>query len=317
MQFFFFLYPLCIILKRPKTVTYLSQLNPIEKYPFKDIEHELKNFNYTSAHENNKKYYILGMFPHPTGSGLHIGHIVGYCVTDVIARFKRMMGYNVMHPMGWDTFGLPCELEAKKQKITPHKLILKNCKIFKNQLKRLGMSYDWSREITTSDKKYYKWTQWMISKMWEKGLLYTTRTLVNWCPELNTVLANEEVVNGQASSRGGFAIKKRLMTQWMLRLSDYAEYLDNGLDNLDWPKGLKNSQRKWLGRRDGFMIKMAVSSPKNNETAEFMNVFVEDPKSLTDIQLVVLAQPEKLLKINSIKNSILTELPHWLKNLIQ
>lgn len=199
------------------------------------------------------KYYILNMFPYPSGAGLHVGHVVGYTGTDVIARYKRQKGFNVLQPMGWDSFGLPAEQYAIRTGTHPAITTEKNIETYRKQLRALGFSYDWSREIATSDPKYYKWTQWLFTKLYEKGLAYEAEVTVNFCPALGTVLANEEVEDGK-SVEGGHPIERKPLRQWMFKITDYAERLLEDLDDLNWPDSLKNVQRHWIGRSEGLNI---------------------------------------------------------------
>ena len=199
---------------------------------------------------DKEKYYILDMFPYPSGDGLHVGHPLGYTATDILARYKRMRGFNVLHPMGWDAFGLPAEQYAVETGTHPATTTKKNIKRFKEQIKSLGFSYDWDREINTTDPKYYKWTQWIFLQLYKKGLAYQDEVPVNWCPELGTVLANEEVIDGK-SERGGYPVVRKPMRQWVFRITNYAESLLAGLDDVDWPENVKELQRNWIGRSEG------------------------------------------------------------------
>lgn len=196
------------------------------------------------------KFYALDMFPYPSGSGLHVGHPEGYTATDILARFARKQGKNVLHPMGWDSFGLPAEQYALQTGTHPGVTTDVNIGRFREQLQALGFSYDWGREVRTSDKDYYRWTQWIFIKLWEKGLAYQDEIPVNWCPGLGTVLANEEIVDG-LSERGGFPVERRPMKQWVLRITEYADRLLDDLDTLDWPESIKDMQRNWIGRSVG------------------------------------------------------------------
>lgn len=221
----------------------------------------------TTYNPNKPKYYCLDMFPYPSGAGLHVGHPEGYTATDIISRYKRMRGFNVIHPMGWDAFGLPAEQYAITTGKDPREFTYKNINIFKNQLENLGLSYDWNREIATCDPKYYKWTQWIFTKLYEKGLAEVKNIEVNWCEELGTVLANEEVlnVNGRmVSERGEFPVVKKPMRQWVLKITKYAERLLEGLDKLDWPQSVKDMQRNWIGKSVGAEVKFAVKDTKES-----------------------------------------------------
>ncbi len=205
----------------------------------------------TEAYDFSKpKYYVLDMFPYPSGQGLHVGHPEGYTATDIVARMKRMQGYNVMHPMGFDAFGLPAEQYALKTGHHPGEFTYRNIDHFRDQIKSLGFSYDWDREICTCDPDYYRWTQWIFLKMYERGLAYTAEMPVNWCPELGAVLANEEVIEGK-SAIGGYPVYRKMMRQWVLRITAYAEQLLNDLDTVDWPQSTKDMQRNWIGKSVG------------------------------------------------------------------
>src|SRR5580700_7224680 len=199
------------------------------------------------------KYYILDMFPYPSGAGLHVGHVTGYTATDILARYKRQKGFNVLHPMGWDSFGLPAEQYAIRTGTHPFITTQQNINTYRRQLKRLGFSYDWNRELATSDPKYYKWTQWIFTKLYEKDLAYEAEVQVNFCPALGTVLANEEVEEGR-SKEGGYPIERRPLRQWVLKITDYAEQLIQDLDLVDWPDHLKKLQIHWIGRSEGAKI---------------------------------------------------------------
>jgi leucyl-tRNA synthetase len=199
------------------------------------------------------KYYVLDMFPYPSGAGLHVGHPEGYTATDVVARYKRMKGFNVLHPMGWDAFGLPAERAAMRENIHPAIITQKNVDNFRRQIKRLGFSYDWDREIDTSAPDYYKWTQWIFLKLHERGLAYLAEVPVNWCPALGTVLANEEVKDGKYVETGDL-VERRSMKQWMLKITVYAERLIDDLEAVDWPEGVKEMQRNWIGKSKGAEI---------------------------------------------------------------
>ena len=190
----------------------------------------------TPTDRTRPKYYVLDMFPYPSGSGLHVGHPKGYVATDVVARAKRMMGFNVLRVMGWDSFGLPTERQAVRENKHPREITRRNIATFKQQLSTLGLSYDWSRELATSDPRYYKWTQWIFLKLYEKGLAYQAEVPVNWCPALGTVLANEEVKDGVYVETGD-PVEKRMMKQWMLRITEYADRLAEELDGLDLARG--------------------------------------------------------------------------------
>ena len=203
------------------------------------------------------KFYCLDMFPYPSGAGLHVGHPEGYTATDILCRYKRMKGFNVLHPMGWDAFGLPAEQYAVETGTHPAITTQKNVDRFREQIRALGFSYDWDREVNTTDPKYYKWTQWIFEQLYKKGLAYVAEVPVNWCPALGTVLANEEVIDGR-SERGNHPVIRRPMRQWMLKITEYAERLLKDLDTLDWPEGIKEMQRNWIGKSTGAMVDFGV-----------------------------------------------------------
>ena len=204
------------------------------------------------------KFYCLDMFPYPSGAGLHVGHPEGYTATDILCRYKRMKGFNVLHPMGWDAFGLPAEQYAVETGTHPAVTTKKNVDRFREQIRALGFSYDWDREVNTTDPNYYKWTQWIFEKLYEKGLAYVAEVPVNWCPALGTVLANEEVIDGR-SERGNHSVVRKPMRQWMLKITEYAERLLSGLDGLDWPEGIKEMQRNWIGKSTGALVDFGVA----------------------------------------------------------
>ena len=214
---------------------------------------ERKEYRCDTSDFSKPKYYALDMFPYPSGQGLHVGHPEGYTATDIVCRMKRMQGFNVLHPIGWDAFGLPAEQYAMKMNKHPEGFTLQNIANFRRQIQSLGFSYDYDREIMTCDPKYYKWTQWIFAKMFDKGLAYVDYKPVNWCPELGTVLANEEVIDGK-SERGGFPVIRKPMRQWMLKITAYADRLAKDLDGLDWPQSTIELQRNWIGRSEGTEI---------------------------------------------------------------
>ena len=199
------------------------------------------------------KYYLLDMFPYPSGHGLHVGHLKGYIASDILARYQRMRGFNVLHPMGWDSFGLPTERQAERDNLSPSEITKRNIRTFKSQLDLVGLSYDWEREFATSDPSYFKWTQWIFLKLFEMGLAYEANVPVNWCPALGTVLANEEVKDGVYIETGD-PVERRIMRQWMLKITAYADRLLDDLDTVDWPEQVKELQRNWIGRSEGAEI---------------------------------------------------------------
>lgn len=239
---------------------------------------------------NKPKFYVLDMFPYPSGSGLHVGHVVGYTGSDVVARYKRQRGFNVLHPMGWDSFGLPAEQFAIRTGTHPQITTEKNIATYKRQLSALGLSYDWSREIATSDPEYYKWTQWIFTKLYEKGLAYQAEITVNYCPELGTVLSNEEVEDGK-SVEGGYPIVRKPLKQWMLRITEYADRLLEDLEELDWPDHLKKLQRNWIGKSEGVNVHFQVA---NEDFA--IDCFTTRHDTLFGATYLVLAPEHPLVK---------------------
>jgi leucyl-tRNA synthetase len=293
-------------------------------YPFDKLEpkwqaiwDEARTFHAPNPGEPNfdsakPKYYVLDMFPYPSGAGLHVGHPEGYTATDIIARYKRLNGFNVLHPMGWDAFGLPAEQYAIKTGQHPEITTRENIAKFKTQLKRIGFSYDWEREINTTDPGYYKWTQWIFLQIYNSWfnpetkraepistyrgddpdsvrLAYVAEVPVNWCPELGTVLANEEVIDGK-SEVGGFPVVRRPMRQWMLRITAYAERLADELENLDWPQGIKLLQRNWIGRSEGAEIEFRIDG-----SDESIHVFTTRHDTIYGANYMVLAPEHPLV----------------------
>jgi leucyl-tRNA synthetase len=250
---------------------------------------ENKTFK-TSEAKNKRKFYALDMFPYPSGAGLHVGHPEGYTATDILSRLKRMQGYNVLHPMGWDAFGLPAEQYALDTGNDPAEFTKKNINNFRRQIKSLGFSYDWDREISTTDPHYYKWTQWIFLKLYEKGLAYIDEVAVNWCPALGTVLANEEVIDGK-SERGGHPVERRPMKQWMLKITAYADRLLEDLEELDWPESIKDMQRNWIGRSEGAEVNFKI----DGHDASF-TVFTTRPDTLFGATYCVLAPEHAFVK---------------------
>lgn len=266
---------------------------------YNHLEIEKKWQEYWEEHQTFKtldrgpehpKYYVLDMFPYPSGQGLHVGHPEGYTATDIMARMKRAQGYDVLHPMGWDAFGLPAEQYALKTGNNPADFTQKNIDTFRRQLKSLGFSYDWSREIDTTNPKYYKWTQWIFTKLYEKGLAYEDEMMVNWCPDLGTVLANEEVIDG-VSEVGGFPVYRKPMKQWVLKITEYAEPLLEGLDDLDWPENVKEMQRNWIGKSSGAVIKFKVDS-----FDEMIESYTTRADTLFGVSYVVVAPEHPVVK---------------------
>jgi leucyl-tRNA synthetase len=239
------------------------------------------------------KIYILDMFPYPSGDGLHVGHPVGYNATDIMSRYKRHKGFNVLHPMGWDSFGLPAEQYAVKTGQHPAVTTKKNIDRFRSQLQRLGFSYDWDREIATSDPKYYRWTQWLFRKLFEKGLAYQAEVPVWWCEALGTVLANEEVDSEGRSEVGNHPCVRRNMRQWMLRITNYAERLLEDLQGLDWPAHIIKMQVDWIGRSDGADLDFKIAS--GQAKGEALRVFTTRPDTLFGATYMVLAPEHPLV----------------------
>lgn len=251
----------------------------------------LKNKTFKTEDDSDKpKFYALDMFPYPSGAGLHVGHPEGYTATDILARMKRMQGYNVLHPMGWDAFGLPAEQYALDTGNDPAEFTKKNIDNFRRQIQSLGFSYDWDREVNTTDPEYYKWTQWIFLKLYEKGLAYIDEVPVNWCPALGTVLANEEVIDGK-SERGGHPVERRPMKQWVLKITAYADRLLEDLEELDWPESIKEMQRNWIGRSEGAEVHFTVDG-----TDKTFTVFTTRPDTLFGATYTVLAPEHPLVK---------------------
>lgn len=249
------------------------------------------NKTFKTENETEKpKFFALDMFPYPSGAGLHVGHPEGYTATDILSRFKRMQGYNVLHPMGWDAFGLPAEQYALDTGNDPAEFTAKNIATFKRQIQELGFSYDWDREINTTDPEYYKWTQWIFIQLYSKGLAYVDEVAVNWCPALGTVLANEEVIDGK-SERGGHPVERRPMKQWMLKITAYADRLIDDLEEVDWPESIKDMQRNWIGRSEGAEVTFGIDGTDQNFT-----VFTTRPDTLFGATYCVLAPEHKLVE---------------------
>ena len=253
---------------------------------------DAKNAFYCDTHDFSKpKYYVLDMFPYPSGQGLHVGHPEGYTATDIVARMKRMQGFNVLHPLGWDAFGLPAEQFAIKNNQHPDVFTKKNIANFKRQINSLGFSYDWSKEISTTDPSYYKWTQWIFVQMFKHDLAYVADIPVNYCPELGTVLANEEVIDGK-SERGGYPVIRMPMRQWILRITAYADKLEKDLEDLDWPKSTLEMQRNWIGRSSGVSIRFPIKGKEN----EFFDVFTTRVDTLFGCTYCCLAPEHPLVQ---------------------
>lgn len=273
-------------------------LKGVNQMTFNHLEIEPKWQKYWKEHHtfkttedpSKKNFYALDMFPYPSGQGLHVGHPEGYTATDAISRMKRAQGYNVLHPMGWDAFGLPAEQYALDTGNDPAEFTKVNVANFKRQINELGFSYDWDREINTTDPEYYKWTQWIFTKLVEMGLAYEAEIPVNWCPALGTVLANEEVIDGK-SERGGHPVYRKPMKQWMLKITAYADRLLEDLDELDWPESIKDMQRNWIGRSEGAQVRFNVKG-----TDESFEVFTTRPDTLFGATYNVLAPEHELVQ---------------------
>ena len=267
-------------------------------YNFREIEKkwqkywdENKTF-YTDVWDFSKpKYYALDMFPYPSGQGLHVGHPEGYTATDILSRMKRMQGYNVLHPMGFDSFGLPAEQYAIKTGNHPAGFTETNIKTFTKQLKMLGFSFDWDKQVSTCDPNFYKWTQWIFKQLFNDGLAKLVEMPVNWCEELGCVLSNDEVIDGK-SERGGFPVVRKNMKQWVLDIPKYADILLNGLEDIDWPESTKEIQRNWIGRSEGAEVKFKVAKTDNLE----FTVFTTRPDTLFGATYCVLAPELELVE---------------------
>jgi leucyl-tRNA synthetase len=252
-----------------------------------------RNKTFKTTNDSGKpKFYALDMFPYPSGAGLHVGHPEGYTATDIVARYKRMRGYNVLHPMGWDAFGLPAEQHALDTGQHPRDITKRNIDNFRRQIKSLGFSYDWDREISTTDPSYYKWTQWIFLQLYKMGLAYVAEVPVNWCPALGTVLANEEVIDGK-SERGGHPVIRKPMRQWMLKITAYADRLLEDLEELDWPESIKEMQRNWIGRSKGAEVVFEIDGLPREEAS--LTVFTTRPDTLFGATYCVLAPEHELV----------------------
>jgi leucyl-tRNA synthetase len=295
-----------------------------KQYPFTEFEprwqqHWLQSGAFRAANPGDAdfdaskpKYYILDMFPYPSGDGLHVGHVEGYTATDILARFHRMQGFNVLHPMGWDAFGLPAEQYAIKTGQHPRVTTARNIDNFRRQLQAVGFSYDWDREVSTTDPAYFRWTQWIFLQLYNAWfnpvsrkaepistytgndpdsvrLAYVAEMPVNWCPQLGTVLANEEVVDGK-SEVGSFPVERRPLRQWMLRITSFAERLLEGLEGLDWPEGIKLLQKNWIGRSEGALVKFQLENAQGE-----IEVFTTRPDTLFGATYMILAPEHPLV----------------------
>ncbi|KAF8087470.1 hypothetical protein N665_0584s0004 [Sinapis alba] len=292
---------------KKKTQCNLKYETPVSEtakrvYPYHEIEPKWQRYwedNRTfrtpdDVDTSKPKFYVLDMFPYPSGAGLHVGHPLGYTATDILARLRRMQGYNVLHPMGWDAFGLPAEQYAIETGTHPKTTTLKNIDRFRLQLKSLGFSYDWDRELSTTEPDYYKWTQWIFLQLYKRGLAYQAEVPVNWCPALGTVLANEEVVDG-VSERGGHPVIRKPMRQWMLKITAYADRLLEDLDELEWPESIKEMQRNWIGRSEGAELNFSILDGKGKETDKGITVYTTRPDTLFGATYMVVAPEHHLL----------------------
>ncbi len=289
----------------------------MSEYNFSAIERKwqkywLEHKTFKTADDGaGPKFYCLDMFPYPSGAGLHVGHPEGYTATDILCRYKRMKGFNVLHPMGWDAFGLPAEQYAVETGTHPAVTTKKNVDRFREQIRSLGFSYDWDREVNTTDPKYYRWTQWIFEQLYKKGLAYVAEVPVNWCPALGTVLANEEVIDGR-SERGNHPVVRKPMRQWMLKITEYAERLLKDLDTLDWPEGIKEMQRNWIGKSTGALVDFAVAldgEPRttNHEPRATITVYTTRCDTLFGATYMVMSPEHELvakwLEDGTVKNA--------------
>jgi leucyl-tRNA synthetase len=271
----------------------------IDEKKIQEFWKEKKVFK-TDLSDEGKKYYCLDMFPYPSGDGMHVGHIKGYTASDAISKYRKMKGFNVLHPMGWDAFGLPAENFAIKVGKSPKETVKTNIEKFKAQLEQMGLIYDWDLQINTTDPEYYKWTQWIFLKLLEKGLAYEGESPINFCPSCKTGLANEEVIAGSCE-RCGTDVKKKTMKQWFLKITDYAEKLLEGIDDLDWPEPIKQMQRNWIGRSEGSQIQFNIQNADGDKIAN-IDVFTTRADTLFGCTYVVIAPENKI--IDELKNSI-------------
>jgi leucyl-tRNA synthetase len=267
------------------------------RYPFAEVEprwqrHWEENRTFRTREDAERpKFYCLDMFPYPSGAGLHVGHLEGYTATDIVSRYKRMRGFNVLHPMGWDAFGLPAEQYAMKTGIHPAVTTTENIANFRRQMKRAGLSYDWDRVVDTTDPAYYRWTQWIFVQLFRRGLAYVAEVPVNWCPELGTVLANEEIVDGK-SEVGGFDVVRRPMRQWVLKITEYADRLLDDLTLVQWPASTREMQKNWIGRSIGAEVEFALDGVNGN-----LRIFTTRPDTLFGATYMVLAPEHPLVDV--------------------
>ncbi len=267
----------------------INGYNPLEIEPKWQQYWDANKTFQTMENADKPKFYALDMFPYPSGAGLHVGHPEGYTATDIVSRFKRMQGYNVLHPMGWDAFGLPAEQHALDTGQHPRDITFKNIDNFRRQIKSLGFSYDWDREFSTTDPDYYKWTQWIFIQLYKRGLAYVAEVPVNWCPALGTVLANEEVIDG-LSERGNHPVVRKPMRQWILRITEYADRLLEDLEELDWAESIKDMQRNWIGKSTGAEVTFDLEGHDAS-----LVVFTTRPDTLFGATYCVLAPEHELV----------------------
>lgn len=258
---------------------------------WQDFWEEKQVFVTKRTSPTHPKKYVLDMFPYPSGAGLHVGHPEGYTATDIMARFWRMKGFDVLHPMGWDAFGLPAEQHAINTGTHPSVTTYENIATFKRQLKSLGFSYDWTRELATTDLDYVKWTQWIFLQLFKRGLATQSEVSVNWCPALGTVLANEEVING-LSERGNHPVVRTPLRQWVLKITEYADELEQGLQGMNWPEGTLVAQKQWIGRSEGANILF----PLEADPSQTIEVFTTRADTLMGVTYLVLAPEHFLVK---------------------
>ena len=276
----------------------------MSNYPFQNIEVKWQKYweeNKTFRVEEDKSFpkekrrYILDMFPYPSGAGLHVGHPEGYTATDIYSRYLRMNGYNVLHPMGYDSFGLPAENYAIKTGTHPSITTNANIANFTRQIKALGFSYDWDRCVSTCDPEYYKWTQWIFLQLYKKGLAYEAATPINWCPSCLTGLANEEVKEGKCE-RCGAVVTRKTIRQWILKITDYAERLLEDLDLLDWPESVKLMQKNWIGKSCGAEVEFEVADKDGNGSGKYLKVYTTRADTLFGCTYMVMSPEHKMLK---------------------
>ncbi len=273
----------------------------MEKYNHGEIEKKWQkkwaetNIYRATESQEKPKYYVLDMFPYPSGAGLHVGHPKGYIATDVFARMKMMQGFNVLHPMGWDAFGLPAENYAIKNKIHPRIAVEQNIAAFKSQLEKFGFTYDWDREINTSEPRFYRWTQWIFLQLFKQGLAYQSKEPINWCPSCKTGLANEDLEGGKCE-RCGSEIERKPMRQWVLKITDYADRLLADLQELpDWEESIKEMQKNWIGKSEGATIKFPISDSKNPNDQKYLEVFTTRLDTIYGCTYCVVAPEHPLL----------------------